>query len=388
MSPESIGILVFILALLAVVYWKRKHLQVQKILFPVVYVLMWKTKLGLRLMDSWAKKRGLRAAGYLSIAIGFLGMVLIVYGLVDSLIRYFTSPAAVAGVGLVLPIKAKGIFYVPFFYWIICIFILAIVHEFAHGVYARLCNIKVHSSGFALFSVIVPIIPAAFVEPDEKQIVKKKVSEQLMVYSAGPFANVITALVAVLVLIFVFTPLTNHINIPDGVELASVSEGQPAAIAGLVRGDKITSIGDTPISTTAEFSATLASHVPGDAITITTNYSVHTVTLAPHPSDASKPYLGVSVVQSTEINQSFAERYGQYAPSIVLWLSGLFFWLYLLNLGIGLFNLAPLGPLDGGRMVLATLQQWMPDARAKKIWGAISSFVLLLLIANIITAFL
>ena len=80
----------------------------------------------------------------------------------------FTKPAASSGVGLVLPFKAKGVFYVPFFYWIISIFVIAVVHEFSHGLIARANNIKVKSSGFAFLALLVPIIPAAFVEPDEK----------------------------------------------------------------------------------------------------------------------------------------------------------------------------------------------------------------------------
>ena len=168
-------------------------MQVQKLFFPLIYILMWRTKLGLKFMDSFANKfKGLlRFLGYISIIVGFLGMAFIMFSLIQNFLSIITKPEALPGVGLVLPIKAKGVFYVPFFYWIISIFILAVVHEFSHGIYARLCNLKVKSSGFAVFSLLVPIIPAAFVEPDEKKMIKKSVKDQLMIYSAGPFANVV-----------------------------------------------------------------------------------------------------------------------------------------------------------------------------------------------------
>ena len=54
--------------------------------------------------------------------------------------------------------------------------IVAIPHEFAHGIFARLNNLRVKSSGFALFGPIL----AAFVEPDEKDKVLMEFQELMM----------------------------------------------------------------------------------------------------------------------------------------------------------------------------------------------------------------
>ncbi len=51
--------------------------------------------------------------------------------------------------------------------------------------------------------------------------------------------------------------------------VSSVVEGQAAANAGLAAGDVITSLGGTDISSHAELSAALATHEPGDEVTIT-----------------------------------------------------------------------------------------------------------------------
>src|SRR3989344_169747 len=71
---------------------------------------------------------------------------------------------------LVLPFKAKGTFYLPVFFWVLSIFVFSVVHEFCHGLLARRHGIPVKSSGFAFLAVLIPILPAAFVEPEEKHL--------------------------------------------------------------------------------------------------------------------------------------------------------------------------------------------------------------------------
>ena len=67
----------------------------------------------------------------------FLGMILITYALIQNVYNLLTKPEALPGAALVLPFEVKGAFYVPFFYWIISIFIIALVHEFSHGILAK-----------------------------------------------------------------------------------------------------------------------------------------------------------------------------------------------------------------------------------------------------------
>ena len=206
MNIEIISIIVFLLFLLFVLYYWRRNVAVQKILFPILYFAMFRTKFGIKFMKSFSKKHPklVSALGVIGVYIGFLGMAFIAWALIWNLIQTIMSPVAVQGVALVLPFKAKGVFYVPFFYWIISIFVLAIVHEFAHGVVAKRYGVKIKSSGFAFFCIFIPLIPAAFVEPDEKTLVKKTRMQQLSVFAAGPLANVILGIACLLILTFVF----------------------------------------------------------------------------------------------------------------------------------------------------------------------------------------
>ena len=272
---QNLAALFFIVVLSVVLYLKREKLTVHGS-FPYFYFSMYKTQLGISFMQSLAKKwnKTLKVLGYIGIAAGFLGMVAICAALIHNLFVLFTRPEAVPGVGLVLPFKAKGVFYVPFFYWIISIFVIAVVHEVAHGVISKAHKIKVKTSGFAflgtsymiggiaiilfalyakmkstsldlasgftqfnplqysfdawiliglVFVVIsfirnfpLPIIPAAFVEPDEKVLKKRPMKEQLSVFAAGPFSNVLLGLIF-LGLSFALVPFAQNVFLPDGI---------------------------------------------------------------------------------------------------------------------------------------------------------------------------
>jgi membrane-associated protease RseP (regulator of RpoE activity) len=97
-----------------------------------------------------------------------------------------------------------------FTYFIIILAIIAISHEFAHGIFAAYNKIKINSTGFGFFPFFLPVFLAAFVELDEKKMAKKSKFPQLAILSAGTFANILTAILFFGVLwiffFFAFTP--------------------------------------------------------------------------------------------------------------------------------------------------------------------------------------
>lgn len=80
----------------------------------------------------------------------------------------------------------------PLIEGILALGLLLVVHEAAHGVLSRVAKIKVDSAGIALFGFL-PM--GAFVEPDEKELVKKSRIEQLRVMVAGSTSNFLTSIV-------------------------------------------------------------------------------------------------------------------------------------------------------------------------------------------------
>ncbi len=83
---------------------------------------------------------------------------------------------------------------------IIIIAIIAITHEFAHGIFAAYSKVKIKKTGFGFFPFFLPVFLAAFVELDEKKMATKKKKDQLAILSAGTFANILTALLFFFVL--------------------------------------------------------------------------------------------------------------------------------------------------------------------------------------------
>ena len=390
MDIQLIGAIIFFTLMSIFLIIKRKNIHIQKIVFPILYFAMYKTQIGIKAMDAFAKrfKKPLHWLSYVSIAIGYLGMAVIVISLVHNLWRIITAPGATAGVALVLPFKVKGGFYVPFFYWIISIFLIALVHEFSHGVYARLHGMKIKSSGFAFLNIIIPILPAAFVEPDEEQLMKSSRKKQLDVFSAGPFSNILFAFIFLGLLMLLSGPIAGNVIENTGVGITGLmDEGSsyPAEKAGMESGEVITQVEDIKITSIDEFMGVLQNSSPGDTISIITTEQNYEIELAQHPENKSIPILGVMVNQDTGIKESFIG--GKYIGAFILWFMGLIYWLFVLNLGIGLFNLAPLGPIDGGRMLLVTLEKYMPKKRAETIWKNISFVFLILIAVNILAAF-
>ena len=392
MDLQTIAAIVFLAALTLILYLKRKSLDTKQIIPYFLYFSMYKTKLGLKFMDSASKKyrKFFIYLGYFGILVGFLGMALISYELIKNIFMLFTKPEAMPGVGLVLPFKAKGVFFVPFFYWIISIFVIAVVHEFSHGLIARAHNLKVKSSGFAFLGLIIPIIPAAFVEPDEKELRKRPHKQQLSIFAAGPLSNIAIAFLFIGIASFIVSPIANAMIEANGVKVSDyVRENGPfpAELSGIKIGEIIQEVNGIPTPYRENLSMVLKSKKPNDIVTIKTDISSYKIKLAKNPENESLAYIGAYLEQDTRIKENIKASYGEFLPDAVIWIYGLLIILFILNLGIGVFNLAPIGPLDGGRMLQLVLRRIFDKEKGDKVWNYIGLFFLILILINVVAGF-
>ncbi|RJQ22465.1 PDZ domain-containing protein [Candidatus Woesearchaeota archaeon] len=379
MSIDSAAFIALMVTLAAVVIINRKKLSFSR--FTIFYAAMYRGTMGISLMDRIARKYKplWQRLATLIIVIGFLGMAFVLFDLARGLIMILATDGA-PSVGVVLPFKAKGVFYVPFFYWIASIFIILVVHEGMHGVMARVYNLPVKNSGLVVLGAIVPLIPGAFVEPDEKKLLAAPKKQQLAVYAAGPVANIVMGAALLLAFSFILTPIADTFYSHDGVVVTELMDGNPPAVqAGLDVGEKITAINGKAITGPDDFSEALQGKSPGDSISVLTSQAVYDITLGENPQN-NRAWLGVFVENPLKAPT--------WATHAFLWVQDLIFWLAVLSLGVGLFNLIPLGPVDGGRMLLTALEHVTHKQRADRVWKSVSFVLLGILLTNVVLAFI
>ncbi|MBU1703850.1 MAG: site-2 protease family protein, partial [Nanoarchaeota archaeon] len=263
---DKVSALFFAITVAILLYIYRDRVAIQKIIFPFLYLILIRTKVGLKLMDKLADKfrEFIKLLGLSFIGLGFLGMIYISIMFFRMMLMLVKAPLETSkGVALILPFtEVPGVGYLSFWYFIIGIFFIAVIHEFAHGVMARAHKLNVQSSGVGFFAAILPIIPIAFVEPNEKKLVKEKDHIQYSIFAAGPAINIIVAIIIAIILPYTaygmlslqeYAPFEEKITEPLGVSLISVEEYLPAFIAGIEPGTIINSINGTRIDNTEQF---------------------------------------------------------------------------------------------------------------------------------------
>jgi len=140
-NVDLLLLLIFAIVLGIVMYFNKDKVKLEKIAFPLIYILMYKTTIGLDLMDKIAKKfpRATAVFGFLGIIVGYLSMVLIFTVLTVKVFDFIFNGTPTPIAPLLPGIQTiPGIPVLSFWHWIISIFILAGIHEFSHGLLARL----------------------------------------------------------------------------------------------------------------------------------------------------------------------------------------------------------------------------------------------------------
>ena len=82
--------------------------------------------------------------------------------------------------------------------------------------------------------------------------------------------------------------------------------------------------------------------------------------LTKNPKNESKGYLGVFIMPSKiDYKEGFFVR-----P--FFWIRSAIYWIFFANLFVGLFNLLPLGIVDGGRMFYLTVLHFTKNEKKSK----------------------
>ena len=146
----------------------------------------------------------------------------------------------------------------------------------------------------------------------------------------------------------------------------------------------ITGIDGTATTTFQEFSDELAYHKPGDTIKVQTKEKEYSIALAISPDNERKPFLGIQDIKNEfDVKERYTAGVWKVIYVIIDWIAGLLRWLFLLSLGIGLFNLLPLPIVDGGRMAQVFLHKWKGAEIGEKRYRQIGMFFLIILLLNL-----
>ena len=312
----------------------------------------------------------------LGIVVAYGAMVFITWTIISSIPSIFEAPS----VSIVVPgVDMPGSsIYVPFGYGIISLATVLVVHEFSHGIQAVGEKIPIKSIGLLLFA----IIPGAFVEPDEEVLKKAKKSSKLRVYAAGSIANISLALI-VLVLMSAASYGIPHYFEEDGIEISRIVSDSPSD--GILKdGMIIEAIDNIPINDSESYSNTISSFKPGDNISVQTDQGTYTIELSQNPNNESRGFFGI---QASKHFNLVDNSLGPLPWSLFYFLE-LFQWMFILNMGIGLFNLLPIKPLDGGHMLEILLSYKMSENHVKPIVNALSIVLAMIILFTIVAGFL
>lgn len=317
----------------------------------------------------------------IGIVISYIAMIYITWTLVSSLSSMLETPS----VSLVIPgVEMPGSsIYVPLGYGLIALATVLIVHEFSHGILAIVEKINVKSVGLMLFA----ILPGTFMEPDEEEMKEAKKSSKLRIYAAGSMANITLAVMALLIVSAVGSYVIPSTFEEDGIEVDRLVGDSPASKV-LKEGMIIESIDNHKVHDSNSYVNAVNNLKPGQNITIGTNEGDYSIILDKNPNNESKGYMGIQAAKHYELNDGVASIYGDTLPWIWFGVLELFQWICILNLGIGLFNLLPLKPLDGGHMFETLLSYKLPKYFYKPIVNSLSLILGMIIIFSIVYGFL
>ena len=343
--------------------------------FPVI---MWKTQRLRGLISRISNFSPTFWRWYMNVGIvvAFGAMIFITWTLISSLPSVFETPA----VSIIIPgVEMPGSsIYIPFFYGLIALATVLVVHEFSHGVQSVGEKISIKSIGLLLFA----IIPGAFVEPDEDELKAAKRSSRLRVYAAGSVANISLAVIAILLVSLISAGIPSYFA-EDGIAIDRIVTDSPSD--GILKeGMVLQAIDNHTIGNATDYSNIVSSYSPGDNVSVKTDQGTYTLTLDENPNNESRGFFGIQANRHFElINDSLGPL-----PWVLFEFLELFQWVFMLNLGIGLFNLLPLKPLDGGYMLEILLSYKLSEEHYKPIVNALSVVMAMIIVFSLVAGFL
>ncbi|MFP3167048.1 MAG: site-2 protease family protein [Candidatus Nanopusillus sp.] len=319
---------------------------------------MFRTK---KLIEIMKKISNTKFSKFLSISSLILGPILITLAVFFLFFGILTKTPTYAPA---LPGISYGPITLPVIQTIISIFIAAFIHEFAHGILVYKNNLDLKSWGFFYLGPLI----GAFVEPDEKEIEKLNKKEQIKIYSAGAAINIIAGLIFLFLFLFslyiisIFNLVTPYVKILYTLP-------NTYAYNVIPNNTILYSINGNQILYLNQIEGILNNTKPGEYILLNTSAGLFNIELT---NKDGKPFIGIVVEQ----------EYNYKIPGIDF-IESLLFWLFVINVGLGIGNMIPIYPLDGGKTMKSILEIFLDKKESRIISLSLSIILLALILYNI-----
>ncbi len=345
--------------------------------------VMVRTPIVFKLFD---KLRGRRIVALLldsAILAATLSMAIYYYGMIKSLLSIITGGETTAAIVPLLPgitIEIK-----TFLYLLPGLSLAIIFHEAFHALASRYEGVRIKSSGFL---VILGLLPAAFVEPDEQELKSTRVRAKLRIYAAGVLANLMLFLLFQATMFAATAPGVYTYIVDVAPDSFAYEAGlKPGTIVEyfIVNGTELRGVPELTrylLEVKREHNNSLA-HVTlivrivlleGEEITIVKKSAPTNI------SDMEK-YERIGIYMF-DLPAGFVELL---PPNVALHLSIIIMYAVIINFSLAIINAAPLFITDGAQIVNSIAEYYTRDERkAKIITATVSTLSLLLLVPNIV----
>ena len=169
----------------------------------------------------------------------------------------------------------------------------------------------------------------------------------------------------------------------NGIEIDRVVSDSPSD--GILKeGMVVESVNDKVINDSDTYMNVVSSFSPGDNVSVKTDQGTYSVVLAENPNNSSVGFFGLQAKKHFVLTDNSLGS----LPWVLFEFLELFQWVAMLNLGIGLFNLLPLKPLDGGYMLEILLSYKLSERHYTAIVNALSVVLAIIIVFSILASFI
>jgi len=386
--------------------------------------------------DAWPAPEPDHRAGDTGAGTGAFGRTALAGGALDDAEPVGGLRGLLGVLGVAASIAVLAIFSIWWFVFAVGLLVSILLHELGHFSTARLTGMKatqffigfgprvwsfrrgeteygVRALPLGAFVRIIGMHAGEEVDAADRDRTyrSKPFGSRMLVICAGSLAHFILAIV-ILSVVYATAGQTQPV---DAARVVAVSDGTPAAAAGLLPDDEVLSIGGVPVTAGGGLSAAVTAHAPGDVVDVvvargdevrTVDVTLASLALVGGSDDAA--FLGVSarpvvetfdrawwsspwhavgslvdqtgasitgVVRVLDPTNLFSHLAGttddlSTRPTTLVGITavsddigdsagftGIMEMLALLNVFVGVFNLFPLLPLDGGHAAVAIYER-------------------------------